>query len=171
MEKLENFFLINEEGYMEDRLTRTELNLGIARLISLRGTCERLRVGCVIVKDDRIISTGYNGPLPREEHCSPCACDKSVSCIRAVHAEANAIYHASRIGISLENATMYCTHSPCTDCVEAIIQAGIKAVYFIEKFREDGPIERLITNGCKAIQISFDEQGKQNSESTWQFGK
>jgi dCMP deaminase len=143
-----------------ERLNRNELNIGIAKLISQRGTCERLQVGCVITMDGRLISSGYNGPLPGENGCHG-ICDTTASCNRAVHAEANAIYAAARNGIALKGSTIYCTHSPCTDCVEAIVQSGIIEVVFEELFRDKEPLNRLRALGIKVLQY------KDGIESTW----
>lgn len=129
-----------------DRITTPELYLEIAKLVARRGTCGRLQVGCVITQENRIVSTGYNGVLKNEHHCQEMLCDLTKSCNRAVHAEANAIYFAANMGISLKGATIYCTHSPCIDCVEAIVQSGIKRVVFEEMFREQEPLNRLIAN-------------------------
>jgi len=119
------------------RITRENLNMNIALLISKRATCGRAQVGAVIVKDNRIISTGYNGPLRSEPDCSN-HCDTSKSCIRAVHAEANAIYNAAKNGLSLEGCELYCTYRPCRKCFEAIVQSGIKKVYYLNDYNTDG---------------------------------
>ena len=108
----------------------------IAKVISFRATCLRAKVGAVIVKDKRIISVGYNGALPGEEHCFSESCNPNQPCENTVHAEANAIYHAAKSGISLVGATIYCTHSPCPKCSEAIIQSGITRLVYIKDYRE-----------------------------------
>lgn len=156
------------------RITTDALYLQIATQISKRGTCGRLQVGCVIAVDKRIISTGYNGPLPNEPHCDllmdPLAnklC-KNESCIRAVHAEANAIYAAAKNGNALKGGTIYCTHSPCIDCAEAIVQAGIVRVYFKETFRDDTPVKRLRNSGVEVIQLEIDPiTGAILNENIW----
>lgn len=132
-----------------ERISNVDLYLGIANLIAKRGRCLRLQVGAVITLDNRIISTGYNGPLKNESDCNKDSCDLKSSCTRAVHAEANAIYFAARMGISLKGATIYCTHSPCIDCCEAIVQAGIVEVIFTDEFRDPNPLDRLTLNGVK----------------------
>jgi len=108
----------------------------IAKVISLRGTCLRAKVGAVIVKDKRIVSVGYNGALPEMPHCYSDTCTPDEPCLNTIHAEANAIYYAAKSGISIDGAIIYCTHSPCKKCSEAIIQAGIKEVIYIKKYRE-----------------------------------
>lgn len=137
-----------------ERISREQINLLIAQVVSKRGTCQRLQVGCVITTPDgRLISSGYNGPLKDEDHCTESFCDTDKPCIRAVHAEANAIYSAAKQGIMLRNAVLYLTHSPCNDCVEAIVQAGISKIYFITLFRDDIPLYRLMRNGVQVIQL------------------
>jgi dCMP deaminase len=134
------------KNQIKERITRDELYLRIAHLIALRGTCQRLQVGCVITsKENRIISTGYNGPLPSDEHCLKC--DLTKSCTDAVHAEQNAIAYAAKAGISLEGSTLYLTHNPCITCAKLIIQSGIKVVKYSNLFRDVSGIEILIQNG------------------------
>lgn len=148
--------------------SRINLYLNIARLFARHSRCKRLQVGCVITKEHRIVSSGYNGPLPNEQDCSLIEdveligatpveyCSRQKSCLRAVHAEANAIYAAAKLGISLQGSILYCTHSPCNDCVEAIIQSGIKEVYYIEEFRESS-MGRLYTHAVKVTQWTPEE--------------
>lgn len=133
-----------------ERISLDDQYAQIAHIISKRGTCNKLRVGCVITQNGRIVATGYNGGLKGEKECDWGVKDFhciEASCIHAVHAEANAIYFAAKQGISLKGATMYCTHSPCTDCAEAIVQAGIIKVCYSELFRDPKPLERLNLNG------------------------
>lgn len=137
---------------MTERITTHELYLTLADHISKRGTCQRAQVGCVITIQNRIVSTGYNGPLPGEHDCNDINCDLNQSCIRAVHAEANAIFFAAKRGIALEGGTLYCRYSPCTDCVEALVQAGIKEVHFQEFFRDTKPVTRMLKAGVKVYQ-------------------
>lgn len=139
-----------------ERMTIVEQYMRIAQLISERGSCHRLKVGCLIAKENRIVSTGYNGILKNEQECDFGILDQhcvEASCIHAVHAEANAIYAAARMGISLQGSLIYCTHSPCTDCVEAIVQAGICKVYFGELFRDQAPLTRLRSQGLLVEQV------------------
>jgi len=144
-----------------ERPSRDQTYIDIASVIAKRGTCGRLQVGAVITQGGRIISTGYNGPLPNEPHCSSAVCDISQSCVRAVHAEMNAILFSARHGIATEGATLYCTYSPCINCARAIVQAGIKRVVFKHKFRTsaDG-LETLIKN-----KVNFDQVDEDNIQN------
>jgi len=114
----------------------------LAKMVSLRSGCNSRPSGAVIVRDNRILATGYNGPMPGAWHCTdrgPGYCfrrekgipdiDKYNFC-RATHAEANAIAQAARFGISVEGADLYCTLAPCYVCLKLIASAGIKAVYY-----------------------------------------
>ncbi len=101
-----------------------------------RSTCGRAKVGAVITKDKRIISSGYNGPLPGQPHCSEEICDLMNHCERSIHAEANAIMFACREGVPIAGGEVYITLSPCKKCAELIILAGLKKVYFSKDYRE-----------------------------------
>ncbi len=110
----------------------------LVRSVGERGTCNRGRAGCLIVKDKRIIATGYVGAPPKLAHCDDVGHwfkktiheDGSITqhCIRTVHAEANAIAQAAKYGISIDGATLYCKIEPCLDCTKLLISAGIKRV-------------------------------------------
>ena len=104
--------------------------LSIAKEIASRATCPRASVGAVIVRDNRILSTGYNGSLPGEPHCIEVGCLMvNGHCERTVHAETNAIVQAAKFGASLDGATLYLwsnTGIPsCTKCSQAVRMAGI----------------------------------------------
>lgn len=123
---------------MHNRISREELFINTAILVAQRATCGRAKVGAVIVKNNRVVSTGYNGPPPNPietNHCSENTCNLTLSCTSAIHAEANAIYSAARLGISLEGTDLYITHCPCIKCSEAIIQSGIKKVFYLTEYR------------------------------------
>lgn len=127
----------------------------IALKVSERATCPRLHVGAVIVKDKRIIATGYNGSTHGDEHCEDVGC-KVVDghCIRTIHAETNAIYQCAKNGIDTEGSIIYVTHLPCLNCTKAIIQAGIKKIYYIESYRKDEyTVELLEKSGVEVEKI------------------
>jgi dCMP deaminase len=133
------------------RINRDELYMSIAKLYSRRSTCGRLQVGCTIVKEGRAICSGYNGPLKSNIAEDTCNCELSEPCQKSIHAEANAIAFAAKKGISLENTTIYCTHSPCIKCSELIIQAGISNVVYSEDFRSSEGLLLLKDNNIKVI--------------------
>lgn len=117
------------------RPTRDEVYMATAEIFSLRTTCGRLNVGAVAVRDNRIIATGYNGPLLTKGD-GKCTCPLNKTCIEAIHAEANLIAFAARSGISLESSTLFITHFPCRKCQELIVQSGIAAICYRENYRE-----------------------------------
>ena len=118
----------------ENRLSWDDYFMSIAFLISSRSTCDRLHVGCVLVKDTRIISVGYNGFLPKLPH---------KSCVRdgheqaTVHSEQNAITDCAKRGVSTENATAYITHYPCINCAKILCASGIKEILYIDDYKND----------------------------------
>ena len=130
--------------------------IDIANTISESSKCTRAKVGAVIVKNNRIISTGYNGkPSGWEDDCRE-GCE---GCKYTVHAEANAITFAAKNGVSTWGSYIYVTLSPCSNCALLIIQAGIDRVYFKELYKskssngEDG-IKILLESGVQVYQLS-----------------
>lgn len=123
-----------------NRLQADQLFMAAAALLSLRGTCARARVGAVVVKDRRIISTGYVGSPPGLPHCIDVGCEiveGSPGCIRTVHAEANAIAFAAKNGVSLEGSTVYTTLAPCRTCKHLLLSAGVTRVVYATAYRAD----------------------------------
>lgn len=119
------------------RIERQDMLMRMAEAAAMRGTCSRLRVGAVIVKEGRVLSTGYNGNVSNMRHCNHSQSDSA--CTTAVHAEANAILWAARTGSATEEAMIYTTHQPCLDCAKLIINAGIIGVVFQHEYRiKDG---------------------------------
>ena len=111
-----------------------EYFLDITEQVSTRSTCPRLHVGCVIVKDKHILSTGYNGSIHGHDHCEDVGCliDDNGRCIRTCHAELNAVLHAQRD--ALKGATAYVTHEPCENCSKTLAQSGIKRIVYREAY-------------------------------------
>jgi len=115
-----------------------EYFMEVARTVAKRATCDRGRSGCVIVRDKRILCTGYVGSPVGVDHCDDVGHEmletynnkgeKSQHCIRTSHAEQNALAQAARFGISIDGATLYCKMEPCYICAKMIINAGIKRV-------------------------------------------
>ena len=131
---------------MVQRPTLDEYFMEIARVVAKRSTCLRNQVGAVIVLDKRILSTGYNGAPRNLEHCLDIGCIRQQQNIasgtrhelcRAVHAEQNAIIQSALHGVSIENATLYCTHQPCVLCAKMIINSKIKRVVFSNHYPDD----------------------------------
>lgn len=125
------------------RIQREHYFLKIALLTAERSICPRKQVGAVLVKDGRIIATGYNGVLPKEEHKFATNEDGSSA---TIHAEANLIAFCAKEGIPTKGTTLYTTLSPCDKCAELIIQAGIRIVNYIEEYRDLTGIKTLVQN-------------------------
>ena len=111
----------------------------IATVVAKRATCDRKNVGAVITRDKVILSTGYNGSPRGLPHCDEVGHELKLmggreSCIRTVHAEANAITQAAKIGVNISDSTIHVTASPCYDCMKLIINSGIKRIVFGEYY-------------------------------------
>ncbi len=106
--------------------------INIASLIAKHSKAERNKVGAILVKDNRIISIGYNGTPSGFDNCCE---ENGITKKEVLHAESNCISKCSRSNESSENTILYVTLSPCFDCCKLIIQSGIKEVYFREKYR------------------------------------
>lgn len=124
----------------------------IARLVASRSTCLRRQVGAVIVKDNRILSTGYNGTPAGITHCLERGCIREERNIpsgerhelcRGLHAEQNAIIQAAYHGVSINGADLYCTNQPCIICSKMLINAGIKKIYICDPYPDELAEEML----------------------------
>jgi dCMP deaminase len=105
--------------------------MGIALQVARRSTCDRARVGAIIVKDRRILTTGYNGSPAGLPHCDEIGhLMVAGHCVRTLHAEQNAIIQAALHGVGVAGGTMYVTHQPCLTCAKMIINAGIRRVVY-----------------------------------------
>ncbi len=112
----------------------------IVQVTAKRSPCERLHVGCVLVKDNRIVSQGYNGFLPGLEHTSIVRDGHEQA---TVHAEQNAIADCARRGVSCESCTAYITHYPCIMCCRLLLAAGISEIKYINDYRNDELVEHF----------------------------
>lgn len=112
--------------------------LQMAQMVSTRSTCNRKQVGCVLTRDNRILSTGYGGSIKGQPHCLDVGCDideRTGGCIRTVHAEMNALAQAARNGVSTDGATAYVTMSPCYWCFKTLVNAGVVRIFYSEEYR------------------------------------
>lgn len=131
------------------RIGREEWLMEQARLFALRSTCLRGQVGCVAVREGKyVISGGYNGAPPGLPQCDEVgACDVDPrtlqGCRRATHAESNCIAHSARIGASLRDTEMYCTHACCATCAALVVAAGIVKVTYDKPYRLPEGLELL----------------------------
>lgn len=130
-----------------DRPSWNDYFMGIAELVAGRATCIRRKVGAVLVKDRRILCSGYNGAPAGLPHCKETGClrrqlnvpsgVKHELC-RGVHAEQNVIIQAAYHGVAVAGATLYCTNQPCSICAKMLINAGIQEIYFRDGY--DDPL-------------------------------
>ena len=105
--------------------------MDLAKMAATRSTCDRASVGCVIVKDQRILSTGYNGSIKGLPHCDEVGhLLIGGSCVRGLHAEENAIASAAKHGVSIDGCTVYITHFPCWRCFRSLVQAGTEMIVY-----------------------------------------
>lgn len=137
-----------------NRISRIDLAMEVARLYKRRATCRRGQVGALLMRDNRIIATGYNGPPEGQPHCEEHGCDLSLPCTHAIHAEANLIAFCAKEGIRTKGATLIVTASPCLKCSELIIQAGIRQVVYDSKYRDDSGKKLLLAAGILFIQYN-----------------
>ncbi len=119
---------------------------------STRSSCNRLHVGCILVKENRIISQGYNGFLSGHPHKSIIINNHEIA---TIHAEQNAIIDCAKRGVNCNNSIAYITHFPCINCLKMLVQAGIEKIYYIYDYKNDYEnIKKL--NICVPI-IKLDE--------------
>ena len=132
----------------------------ITNLVSQRSTCSRRRVGAVLVKDKRILATGYNGAPSGLPHCLDVGCLREQNNIpsgqrhelcRGLHAEQNVIIQAARDGIPIQGAVLYCTTRPCVICAKMIINANIVVVYYEEGYEDELADQMLREAGIEMI--------------------
>lgn len=135
---------------MIERPGMDEYFMRIAMTVRLRADCTGSRVGALIVKDRRIVSTGYNGTPEGMPNCSEGGCERCANrdqypsgvgydlCI-CVHAEQNAILAAARFGIAVEGGTLYTTMKPCFGCAKEMLQARIETVYYLHDWSHPDP--------------------------------
>jgi len=107
----------------------------LSKLAAVMATCPKRRVGSIIVKDKRILTTGFNGAPPGLPHCTEVGCllfeNEGTSCRRVIHAEENAVLQDSK---NIRGATLYTSYLPCVDCMKAIVSAGIAEVVYEEEY-------------------------------------
>jgi dCMP deaminase len=125
----------------------------ITRAVATRATCSRKSVGAVLVKNKLILATGYNGAPAGLRHCDHREGRDLLGghCARSTHAEQNAIVQAARHGISIEGATLYCSHNPCLTCAKLLINAGVKRIVYEDEYPDAAAFE-LLHEACLDVQ-------------------
>jgi dCMP deaminase len=130
---------------MAERLSWDQYFLMITRQVAERSTCTRAKVGAVIVRDKSILATGYNGAPAGLPHCTEVGClvyesktpngEVELNCFRTIHAEINAIAQAAKNGVSIRDADIYITHTPCIHCYKVLINTGIHRVCYEKPYK------------------------------------
>jgi dCMP deaminase len=131
--------------------------------VASRGTCLRNKCGCVIVRDNVLLSTGYNGAPSGAPQCDEVGClmeevkhgdgHVSMHCRRTVHAEANAILQAAKNGVEIKQGTLYCGMTPCRDCAMLIVNSGIKQVVVKKDYHESAETKKMFKDAGVNLEI------------------
>jgi dCMP deaminase len=150
---------------MAERIARPDWDayfMSITFLVAKRSTCTRRKVGAVIVKDKRILATGYNGAPSGIAHCIDIGCmreeldipsgEKHELC-RGIHAEQNAIVQAAYYGVAIKESTLYCTNMPCSICAKMIINAGIKNIFYLDGYADKIAEQMLVEGDVDLIRL------------------
>lgn len=131
--------IIVKEHYRE-RPTWDEYFMGLVKMTASRSSCDRLQVGCLLVRDNRIISQGYNGYIAGCSHVSIVRDNHEQA---TIHAEQNAILDCAKRGVSCDGCIAYITHYPCIICYRLLCGAGIREIRYIEDYKNDTLVEQL----------------------------
>jgi len=138
----------------------------VARTVATRATCPRASVGAVLVREHRILTTGYNGAPRHVAHCTEAGCEMvGGHCVRSTHAEANAVVQGALHGVGLEGATAYCTHQPCVHCAKLLISAGIVKIVYGEPYLDQFAQQLLAEAGVALVQFSTLEHASAGSNA------
>ncbi|MFO8085709.1 MAG: cytidine/deoxycytidylate deaminase family protein [Desulfobacterales bacterium] len=141
----------------------------IATLVAKRSTCIRRAVGAILVKDKRILATGYNGAPSGIKHCIEAGCLREQLHIasgqrhelcRGIHAEQNAIIQAAYHGVSIKGATLFCTNLPCSICTKMIINAGIEKIFYQSGYADQLSTNMLMEAGIECTRFKPGQKGE-----------
>lgn len=134
------------------RISRQLMYMNMAEVTAMRSSCFRGNVGALVVRENDILSHGYNGPPSGEDHCdSHCAALHVSGCKRSDHAEFNAITRAcNKLNSTLERCDLYCTYSPCMLCAETIFASGIARIFYRYSYRDRTGLDNLL-DGKKPV--------------------
>lgn len=146
----------------KERPSWDEYFMSLARLVAGRSTCLRREVGAVLVRDRRVLATGYNGAPSGLPHCAEVGClrerrkvpsgERHELC-RGLHAEQNVIIQAARHGIAIREATLYTTSRPCSICTRMIINAGITKIFYCDGYEDKLAKELLLEAGIPVVRL------------------
>ncbi|MFA6011973.1 MAG: cytidine/deoxycytidylate deaminase family protein [Desulfobacteraceae bacterium] len=145
-----------------DRPSFIRYFMDITELVAKRSTCLRRSVGAVLVKDKRLLSTGYNGAPSGIRHCAETGCLREQLSVpsgerhelcRGIHAEQNAIIQAAYYGVSIKDSILFCTHLPCSICTKMLINSGIKTIYYASGYADSLAMEMTKEAGIEVIKV------------------
>jgi dCMP deaminase len=138
----------------QKRASWDEYFMRMAQQAATRSTCDRKHVGAVIVRDNTVLSTGYNGSIRGMPHCDDVGhMMENDHCVATVHAEANAIIQAARHGTAIDGADIYITASPCWNCFKLIANSGIKRIFYLEFYRDEKILKAAMDVGIELNQV------------------
>lgn len=148
---------------VDERPSWDEYFMSIADQVATRSTCLRRQIGAVLVRDKRILATGYNGVPSGLRHCAEVGCIRERLGIpsgtrhemcRGLHAEQNTVIQAARHGINIDGATIYCTAHPCVQCTKILLNAGIKSIVYRDSYPDELSGILLDESGIEVRHIS-----------------
>jgi len=151
---------------MADRPSWHVYFMKMALLVAERSTCKRRHVGAVLVKNNQVIASGYNGAPKRVLHCDLIGCTRAENDVpsgekhelcRGVHAEQNTIIQAALNGTSLSEAVLYCTNFPCSICAKIIINAEIETVYVLNDYPDNLSKDMFAESGTEIVLINLND--------------
>ena len=141
---------------MTNRISWDEYFMRITEIVAKRSTCNKIEVGCIIVKNRLILSTGYNGAPKGMPHCIDVGClIYNNHCIRSLHAEVNAIIQCASSNMSTKGSYVYVTHLPCWQCSLMLINAEVEKIFYANDYVDDrgNQLELLKKANIKVIKI------------------
>jgi dCMP deaminase len=157
--------MTTDESRIVSRPSWKEYFMGIASLVAKRSTCRRRQVGAIVVRDKRILATGYNGAPAGLPHCLDTGClreemkvpsgERHELC-RGLHAEQNVIIQAAYHGVSIKEGTLYCTNLPCSICAKMLINAGVRKIIYQDGYADPMTEDMLNGAGVKLTQSDED---------------
>ena len=165
---------------MRARLSWDHYFLNITRQVAERSTCPRAQVGAVIVRDRSLLASGYNGAPSGLPHCSEVGClvyesrnpdgEIEENCYRTIHAEINAIAQAAKHGVSIRDADIYVTHTPCVHCLKVLVNTGITRVFYDRVYKLETVRHLLEAADVRLIKIGAapaEQTAARPERATW----
>lgn len=140
----------------DPRSSWSEYFILMSQLAATRSTCPRRAVGAVLVREHRVIATGYNGAPAGQAHCTEVGClMENGHCVRTIHAELNALLQCARYGIQTAGVDLYCTDLPCRHCARNLVQAGIKTIYYLRPYESPETLSLVEATGVELIHLPW----------------